>query len=148
MNPPPNPDYQVYTLSNGYSVWQQEFGQNAVTDEGVLAIPSSITTCDISWVGGDPSQDAPAGINRRMHLRRVEPDFLQTGVMDMTVVGRKFARGETETDGPYEFTPNDGKIDLRVEHREMALLFESNVIDGNFEMGRILITAELGDERP
>jgi hypothetical protein len=30
----------------------------------------------------------------------------------------------------------------------MKLLFESNDIDGHYEMGRILVTAELGDERP
>jgi hypothetical protein len=37
---------------------------------------------------------------------------------------------------------------LRVEHRLIRLKFESNEIDGNFEMGRNLITAEFGDERP
>jgi hypothetical protein len=66
----------------------------------------------------------------------------------MTVLGRKFARGETEISGPFYFDPDTGKIDLRVEHREMRLKFESNVLDGNFEMGRLLITAEYGDERP
>ena len=40
------------------------------------------------------------------------------------------------------------KVDLRVEHREIRLKFESNVLDGNYEMGRILLTTEYGDERP
>ena len=83
-----------------------------------------------------------------MHLRRVEPDFVQSGTMAMTILGRKFARGDTETSGPFYFDPDTGKIDLRVEHREVRLKFESNVLDGNFEMGRLLITAEYGDERP
>jgi hypothetical protein len=46
------------------------------------------------------------------------------------------------------YADNDGKIDLRTEFRLVNLRFRSNVIDGDYEMGRILITAELGDERP
>jgi hypothetical protein len=138
----------VYYLEGGFPLWQHEFGQNAITFNQEFAITSSITTCDISWVGGIPSQDNSTGVNRRMHLRRIEPDFVQTGTMSMTVLGRKFARGETENSGPFYFDPDTGKIDLRVEHRELRLKFESNVLNGNYEMGRLLITAEYGDERP
>jgi hypothetical protein len=64
-------------------------------------------------------------------------------------LGRKFASGPfEETSGPYYFTSDTGKIDLRVEHRLVRLQFESNDIDGHYEMGRILVTAEAGDERP
>jgi len=140
-------DY-IYYIEGGYPLWQHEFGTNAITFNQEFAITSSITTCDISWVGGIPSQDSATGVNRRMHLRRIEPDFVQSGTMAMTILGRKFARGETETSGPFYFDPDTGKIDLRVEHREVRLKFESNVLDGNFEMGRLLITAEYGDERP
>lgn len=138
----------VYYIEGGYPLWQQEFGTNAITLNQEFAITSSITTCDISWVGGIPSQDNATGVNRRMHLRRIEPDFLQSGTMALTILGRKFARGATENSGPFYFDPDTGKIDLRVEHREIRLKFESNVLDGNFEMGRLLITAEYGDERP
>jgi len=138
----------AYLVVGGYGIYQHEFGVNNVGLADETAITSSITTCDISWVGGTPAQDTPVGVNRRMHLRRVEPDFVQSGNLDMTVLGRKFARGTEEENGPYTFGPEDGKIDLRVEHRETRLKFESNQLDGNFEMGRILITAEYGDERP
>ena len=133
---------------SGYSVWQQEFGLDQVTDQGVFAIPSNFTTCDISWIGGDPGQDTLAGVNRRMHIARVEPDFVQNGDMTMTVLGRPFAQGPTETKGPYPFTPDTGKIDLRVEFREIRLQFESNTIGGNYELGRTMITTTYGDERP
>ena len=138
----------VFIVSGGYGIWQHEFGLNRVGFSAETAITSSITTCDISWVGGDPSQDTNQAVNRRMHLRRIEPDFVQGGEMTMNIVGRKFARGTYENNGPYPFSPDTGKIDLRVEHREMNLQFVSNTIDGNYEMGRILITAEYGDERP
>jgi hypothetical protein len=83
-----------------------------------------------------------------MHLTRIEPDFKQVGDMELTVVGRPFANGEIEERGPFVYTDSDGKIDLRTEFRLINLRFRSNTIDGDYEMGRILITAELGDERP
>ena len=138
----------VYYIEGGYPIWQQEFGYNKVTLSSETAITSSFTTCDISWVGGTPSQDTTSGPNRRMHLRRVEPDFVQAGTMTMEIDGRKFARGPVENSGPYPFDPDTGKIDLRVEHREVSLTFTSNIVGGNYEMGRLLITAEYGDERP
>jgi hypothetical protein len=138
----------IFVASGGYGIWQHEFGLNKVGFITETAITSSITTCDISWVGGDPSQDSLQAINRRMHVRRIEPDFIQGGEMTLDIIGRKFARGYSENNGPYAFGPDTEKIDLRIEHREMRLQFTSNTIDGNFEMGRILITAEYGDERP
>jgi hypothetical protein len=139
----------VFPISGGYTIWQHEHGLNQVTPDNELAVFSSITTSDISWLTGNPSQDGLLGINRRMHLRRVEPNFIQSGTMSLTILGRKFASGQYEEDsGPYYFTQDTGKIDLRVEHRLIRLRFESNDIDGNYEMGRNLITAEYGDERP
>jgi hypothetical protein len=138
----------VYGIIGGYPLWQQEFGLNSISYIAETAIRSSFTTCDISWVGGTPSQDTAQGPNRRMHLRRIEPDFVQDGAMEMNILGRKFARGSAEVSGPFPFDPDTGKIDLRVEHRELRLEFVSNTVGGNYEMGRLLITAEYGDERP
>ena len=138
----------AYLVIGGYGIYQHEFGLNNVSLSDQTAITSSFTTCDISWVGGTPSDDASVGVNRRMHVRRIEPDFVQSGLLSMTLTGRKFARGTEEDSGPYVFDKDTGKIDLRVEHRELQLKFESNDLDGNYEMGRLLITAEYGDERP
>jgi hypothetical protein len=142
------PGDPVYSIRGGYSLWQHEFGLNRVSFTDETAISSSITTCNISWVGGNASQAAASGVNRRMHLRRIEPDFVQSGQMSLVVLGRKFARGDTETSTSFMFGPNDGKIDMRVEHREVRLKFSSDDINGNFEMGRLLLTTEYGDERP
>lgn len=146
--PDPAPGQLMYIVVGGYGIWQHEFGLNRVTLSDEFAVTSSFTTCDISWVGGDPSQDSAQGVNRRIHLRRVEPDFVQAESMEMNVLGAKFARGVEESSGPFKFGPNDGKIDMRVEYREAKLQFVSNAINGNYEMGRLLITAEYGDERP
>ena len=140
----------VYNIYGGYNLWQHEFGQDAVSLIGSTAIYSSITTSDISWIGGTPSGDNAQGVNRRMHLRRFEPNFLQSGTLAMTVLGRKFADDDVQSQvaGPYYFDDTVGKIDLRVEFRLMRLKFESNQLGGSFEMGRNIITCEYGDERP
>ena len=139
----------VYPVGGGFNIWQHEFGTNQIGLNTEEAVYSSITTSDISWLTGSPSQESTVGVNRRMHLRRVEPNFLQSGTMALTILGRKFAGGQSEENsGPYFFSQETGKIDLRVEHRLIRLQFVSNEINGNYEMGRNLITAEFGDERP
>jgi hypothetical protein len=139
----------VFYITGGFNIWQHEYGVNEINLLGEIAVFSSITTSDISWLTGNPSQNALQGVNRRMHLRRVEPNFLQEGTMAMTILGRKFASGPyEESSGPYYFTKDTGKIDLRVEHRLVRLKFESNEVNGNYQMGRNLITCEYGDERP
>jgi hypothetical protein len=148
FNPTASVGSLVYYIAGGYPIWQHEYGLNKISFSGETSVLSSFTTCDISWVGGTPAQDSPSGVNRRMHMRRVEPDFVQGGDMTLTILGRKFARGDTTTSDPFNFGPNTGKIDMRIEHREVTLQFSSDTIDGNYEMGRILITSEYGDERP
>lgn len=135
--------------TGGYVIWEQEFGSNKITATREYAIDSYVQTNDISFIGGTPAEDHMVTANRRMHITRIEPDFKQSGVMSMTVVGRPFAQSaNVEYNGPYEFSPDTGKIDMRVEHRLISLIFDSNVIDGDYEAGRIMITAEMGDERP
>jgi len=139
----------VYNVTGGYGIWQHEFGLNKTSIVEETAVYSSITTSDISWLTGNPTQRSDLGTNRRIHLRRLEPDFLQTGTLAVTILGRKFAGGQyEENSGPYYFTQETGKIDLRVEHRIIRLKFESNEIDRNYENDRNLNTSELGDERP
>ena len=134
--------------TGGYVIWEQEFGKNKVTATEEIAIDSFVETCDISWVGGTPASDEAMGVNRRMHLTRIEPDFKQVGDMELTVVGRPFANDGVEERGPFIYTPTSGKVDLRVEARLVSLRWRSNVVNGDYEAGRTLITAEFGDERP
>jgi len=134
--------------TGGYVIWEQEFGKNKITATEEYAIDSFIETCDISWVGGTPASDEPMGVNRRMHLTRIEPDFKQVGDMELTIVGRPFANDGVEEKGPFIYAPTSGKVDLRAEYRLVSLRWRSNVIDGDYEAGRTLITAEFGDERP
>jgi hypothetical protein len=68
--------------------------------------------------------------------------------MNLYVTGRPFAQSEDETTGPYVFDQNTGKIDMREQRRELRLKFESNVVGGDYQLGYLLLSADIGDVRP
>ena len=129
-------------------LYQHEIGTDDVEGQNVLAIRSFFETGDLSLTAGGPSQPAPEGINRWLRIERIEPDFLQDGEMSVIVTGRPFAQGEDKESAPYVFGPNTGKIDMREQRREPRLRFVSDVAGGNYQLGRLLLNAEVGDVRP
>jgi hypothetical protein len=87
------------------------------------------------------------GDNVWLRLERVEPDFLQVGNMDLYVTGRPYAQSEDKTTGPYTFSPDTNKIDMKEQRRELRLRFSSNTLDGNYQLGYVMLTADIGDVR-
>ena len=138
----------VNQVVNFVSLWQHEIGTNAVQNTTVLAIESFFETNDLGWVSGGPSQPSPIGDNKWLRLERVEPDFVQSGDMEIYVTGRSFAQSNDVTTGPYIFGPDTGKIDMREQRRELRLKFVSNVAGGNYQVGKVILDADLGDVRP
>jgi hypothetical protein len=130
------------------AIYQHEIGTDEIDGQNVLAIPSSFETNDLGWVSGGPSQLTAEGPNRWIRLDRIEPDFIQSGEMSVIVTGRPFAQGEDKESDPYFFGPNNGKIDMREQRRELRLKFTSDVAGGNYQLGKILLSAEIGDSRP
>lgn len=137
----------VDTLMNFVSLWQHEIGTNAVQGVSFNAIESYFETNDLGWVSGGPSQPSPIGENRWLRLERVEPDFVQVGEMELYITGRPFAQSEDQTTGPYTFNPDTNKIDMKEQRREMRLKFVSNVADGDYQLGKVLLNADIGDVR-
>jgi hypothetical protein len=129
------------------SLWQHEIGTDEVVFTQANAIEAFIETSDLGWVAGGPAQPSPVGENRWLHLERLEPDFIQDGPMELFITGRPFAQAEDKTTGPYAFVPGTTKIDLREQRRELRLKFVSNVAGGDFQMGRVIVNADLGDVR-
>jgi hypothetical protein len=129
-------------------LWQHEVGVNEVYGQNINAIESSVETNDLGWVSGGPSQPSPVGENIWIRVDRIEPDFIQNGEMEVRVTGRPFADSPDVTSDPYVFAPNQGKVDMREQRREMRLIFSSNVQDGDYQMGKVIINAEFGDVRP
>lgn len=134
--------------SGGNSIlWQHESGVNRVNLTQETAIDSYIETNSIGWVNGGPGQQSPVGNNNWIRLERIEPDFVQSEQMYVIVTGKGYADDVDQVSAPYYFDPNTLKVDMREQCREMRLRFGSNIVNGNFEMGRNLLSAEVGDVR-
>jgi hypothetical protein len=138
----------VATLMNFVSLYQNEIGTDKVSGATAIAIESFFETNDLGWVAGGPSQPAPVGDNRWLALERVEPDFVQSGDMELYVTGRSFAQTTDTTSAAYTFGPSTGKIDMLEQRRELRLKFVSNVAGGDYQLGKVILNADLGDVRP
>ena len=130
-------------------LWQHEVGVNAINLAVQDAIQSYVETNSLGWNTGGPGvQDQLAGDNNWMRFDRVEPDFVQSGTMNMYITGKSYADDEDVTSDPYPFDPSTPKIDIHGEQRrEPRLRFESNTLNGNFEMGEVLISVDVSDVR-
>lgn len=137
------------TDADGFiKVWQHEIGTDAIDGRNALAIDSYFETNDVGWVSGGPSVPAPIGDNRWIRIERIEPDFIQSEDMTVVVTGRPFAQGGDVESAEYVFGPDTGKVDMREQRRELRLRFRSNIAGGNYQVGKILLNATIGDVRP
>ena len=146
---PAGGDFEItltYVMSY-VSLWQHEFGVNSVKGIAVVAIESFFETNDLGWLAGGPSQPSMMGENKWIRVERIEPDFVQVGEMECYVTGRPYAQADDETTGPYLFDPDTHKIDMKEQRREMRLKFVSNTLNGDYQVGRLLLNATFGDVR-
>jgi hypothetical protein len=137
----------VVTSVTTYALWQHESGADSVYATQVNAIQSYFETNNLGWVTGGPGNPQLSGDNRWLRIERVEPDFVQSGDMNLYVTGNGYADAEPVTSDAYVFNSTTLKIDMREQRRELRLKFESNTYNGNYYMGRVLLSAEMGDER-
>ncbi len=132
--------------SGDYGLYQHEFGLNAVVGDVESAIRSNFTTQNFGYPTGSVG-DSVQGLNRWTRITRIEPDFVQDGDMTCSILGREYAQSLPDPEITYAFGPNDGKIDTRAQRRHILLKFESNVLYGSFEAGKVIIHVEPGDNR-
>ena len=131
-----------------YGIWQHEVTPKNMTLYGQsLAIQSYFETNIYTLFDKNPSQD------RNLRIRRVEPDFVQVGNMNLTINYRSFAQSTIYSSDPYTFPagPIDAdlaKADTTQMGRLVSFLFESNEVNGDFEAGKILFSYAPGDVRP
>lgn len=137
--------YPVMANSTG-ELYQHEYGWDAVVGDSQLPIQSYYTTQNFGYPTGGVGT-SPQGATNWTRLVRVEPDFLQSGDLRLSVLSQEFARGATTTAGTFVFTDTDERIDMRIQARHIQLKIESNSLGGYYEAGRILIHTELGDVR-
>lgn len=130
-----------------YGLWIHEFGNDMVLFNRTYAIQAYFETNLKSIFEKDPSQD------RNLRARRIEPDFIQTGEMNLVINYRSFAQSTIYSSTPYIFLPGQeavelAKIDTTQMGRLVSFRFESNTIGGFYQMGKVLLNYSLGDVRP
>jgi hypothetical protein len=140
-------DITFKTPENRIDIYQHEVGVDAINGQNVVAIESYFETSDLGWVAGGPAQPTMEGANRWLRLERVEPDFIQNGQMSLVVTGRPYAQIADQDSSPFFFDPTTGKIDMKEQRRELRLKFTSNVVGGNYQLGRVILNADIGDVR-
>jgi hypothetical protein len=132
---------------NGYTLWVHEKGTNEVYTNKVNAIDSWVESNVIgARTGLVGSVDQP-GDNVWTRLERIEPDFVQVGQMEVVVTGNGYADENPQPSAPYTFQPTTLKIDMKEQRREMRLRFRSNTQNGDYFMGRVLLSIDTGDVR-
>jgi hypothetical protein len=137
----------IVNTTGKYTLWQHESGSDEVYTTNVNAIRSSFTTNNLGWVTGGPGNPQLSGDNRWLRLERVEPDFVQTGDMSLYVTGQGYADDTDQISDAYVFDKTTLKIDMREQRRLLRLKFESNTFNGDYYMGKVLLSADQGDER-
>jgi hypothetical protein len=130
-----------------YIAYAHEVGYNKVEAGQEVAIQSYVETNDFGFPTGGADGEKPTGQDYFTRLIRVEPDFVQTGDMTLTVIGNEFAQDGAPRETSYTFGSTATKIDMREQRRMIRLKFESNEVDGFYEMGRVILHTEPGDIR-
>jgi hypothetical protein len=130
-----------------YTLWQHETGVDQVFLTSVTAIQSFFETNNLGSLGGLVGSTAQAGDNLWTRIERLEPDFVQNGNMTVTVTGPGYAEGTPVDSAAFTFMGSTLKIDMREQRREMRLRFESNTYNGDYQMGRVVLSLTTGDVR-
>jgi hypothetical protein len=135
----------VQFLGSGYKLWVHETGVDEVDGTSTQPIYSFFETAEISLPISSEGK-----INKQLQVLGVEPDFVQSGEMVVSVHGRFNARSP-EVEGPFMPFPetsagrNDQVIYLDTQRRQLRFRFASNVIGGDYQMGLVLAHVQPGD---
>jgi hypothetical protein len=141
-------DNQILTSTETYPLWMHEYGVDKIIFNTFYPIQSYYEGHIYDFFGNNPSN------NRLIRIRRIEPDFNVNNQMTITVYNRSFpsdniSNGRIQIKGPYIFDNNTQKIDaVNSQGRLVSFRFESNVVGGNYIMGKTLFNYDVGDERP
>ena len=126
-----------------YRVWLQEYGVDELDGSVINPIQSYFESADLSSV--------VQGKNEYVRITRIEPDFVQVGPMTVQVTGRANARAPEVYSSIFEFPetatlPYEEIVMLKEQRREIRVKFESNAVNGDYQMGQIIGHVSVGDK--
>lgn len=128
---------QYNTSTPGYTLWQHETGTDSINSSNIQPIRSFFKTAEISMLTQEQAKD------KALRVGSVEPDFIQSGNLTLTISGRQNARASDVVSEEFIITPSastpaEQTVPLKEVRRLMAFKIESNVAGGDYQMGDTL----------
>ncbi len=131
-----------------YNLWMHEYGVDKVIGNQALAVRSFFETCNFDMMAEGPFAQGWEGKNKWVRVIRMEPDFVQSGDLTLTLKGRKFAMEPDEPSKSYIYDGTTAfKVDSRKQYRQLRLNVESNVQGGDYYLGQMVWELAEGDVR-
>lgn len=131
-----------------YTSYQQEYGVDKVIGGDVLAIPSYFTSKYFGFAVGNPFASQPVTDDTMTELHRMELDFKQNGTLTFTAIGRSFAQDPDRVLQVLTAETADSFVEFRgAQERILALKVESNIKEGFFQQGQVMLQIGMGDGR-
>jgi hypothetical protein len=130
------------------TLWRHEVGVDSVNGQIINPIQSYFVS--------DEKEFLDQGMDKCMRVDMVEPDLMQTGFMTVTVSGRANARStEVESQSVMfqdmksnlPLSPDQQIVRFKESRRLIRFRFESNIIGGNYYMGKTLAHIEPAEGR-
>ena len=92
-----------------------------------------------------------SGQNQYVRITAIEPDFIQSGDMTVQVTGRANARAQEVYGTQFTFPDvateaYEQMVMLKEQRRELRVRFESNAVNGDYQMGQIIGHISTGDK--
>lgn len=150
--PPPNAD-EVNVWWHDWQLEPNERGYDSQNGEEIIGeITSNITTPTISWASFPPKfnigDKSSKLVNRWIDLQRIEPDFVkytddEAGIR-IRVNTQEYALSPVVSTNYNIITDTTGKVDMRVQGRNMTLTIQSTDL---FELGEVILLLSIGDGR-
>ena len=139
----PAGDVRIIYVGDNFKCWQHEVGVNEIDISRLNAIESYFETSDMSAL-------VTQGHAKSLRCDLLEPDFVQSGDMSVSVTGRSNARSaeipsEIRTFSDNPATPYDQVVYFKDIRREMRFRFSSNTVNGDYQMGQIIAHMEEAD---
>jgi hypothetical protein len=131
------------TLEDGtYPAWIHEQGMDEIYESRINPIPSWFETADLSSL--------VQGKSEAVRITAIEPDFIQVGEMSLQITGRANARAPEVYSSQIMFNatatqPYEQIVVMKEQRRELRARFESNAVNGNYQMGQIIAHITSGD---
>lgn len=135
-------------MSGRFDLWQHETGVNQDRVGIQEAVRSYFETKEFSLV------DAETPSDKAISVDFVEPDFVQSEDLRLTVAGRANARSpqiilpvNTRIFADVAADADDQVVRFKSEFRLITFKFDSNVLDGDYQAGENIAHIQPGDER-